>query len=73
MFSDIHKNFKRIKKTTQIPAEKFLENEIATTDLEKAEHFNIFAQSIFTSTDYQNNPELKSPMKNEKCISVNSK
>ena len=44
----------------------FLENEIVTTDLEKAELFNIFAQSVFTSTDYQNKPELKSPMKIEK-------
>ena len=44
----------------------FLENEIGTTDLEKAELFNIFAQSVFTSTDYQSKPELKSPMKFEK-------
>ena len=65
-FSDIHNYFKSIKETTQFPAEMFLGNETATTDLEKAELFNIFAQSIFTSTDYQSKPELKSPMKNEK-------
>ena len=41
-------------------------NEIGTTDLEKAELFNIFAQSVFTSTDYQSKPELKSPMEIEK-------
>ena len=44
----------------------FLENEIVTTDLEKAELFNIFAQFVLTSTDYQSKPELKSPMKSEK-------
>ena len=34
--------------------------------LEKAELFNIFGQSVFTSTDYQSKPEPKSPMKIEK-------
>ena len=62
-FSDIQKYFKSIKKTTQFPAEMFLETEIGTTDLEKAELFSIFAQPVFTSTDYQSKPELKSPMK----------
>ena len=64
-FSDIQNSFKRIKKTTQIPAEMFLEIEIGTTDLEKAGLLNIFAQPVFTSTDYQSKPELKSPMKIE--------
>ena len=65
-FSDIQKNFKSIKKTTQFPAEIFLENETATKDLEKAQLFNTFAHSVNTSTDYQIKPELKSPMKIEK-------
>ena len=64
--SDIQKSFESIKTATQFPAEMFLENEIVTTDLEKAELSNIFAQSVFTSTDYQNKPELKSPQKIEK-------
>ena len=50
-FSDNQKHFKSIKKTTQFLAENFLENGIATTDLENAELFNIIAQSVFTSTD----------------------
>ena len=48
----------------------FLENETARTDLEKNELFNIFAQSVFSSTDYQSKPELKSPMKIEKMDST---
>ena len=72
-FSDIENYFKSIKKTTQLPAEMFLENEIITTDLEKAELFNFFVQSVFTSTDYQSKPELKSPRKLRKCISLNPK
>ena len=51
-FSDIQKYFKSIKKTRQFPAEMFLEIEIGTTDLEKAELFNVFAQSFCSSTDY---------------------
>ena len=72
-FSDFQKYFKSIKKTTQFPAAMFLENEIVTTDLEKAELFNIFAQSVFTSIDYQSKPELKSPMKIEKMHLTQSK
>ena len=70
-FSDIQKYFRSIKKTTQFPAETFLENEIGTTDLEKAEFFNTFAQSVFTSTDYESKPELKS-MKIEKMHFIQS-
>ena len=44
----------------------FLEKEIGTTVLEKVVLFNIFAQNVFTSTDCQSKPELKSPMKIEK-------
>ena len=44
----------------------FLENEIASTDLEKTSHFIIFAQTVFTSTDDHSIPELKSPMKIKK-------
>ena len=65
-FSDFQKYFKSIKKTTQLSAEMFLENEIASTDLEKTSHFIIFAQSVFTLTDYHSIPELKSPMKIKK-------
>ena len=50
-FSDVQNYFKSIKKITQFPAEMFLENEIGTTDLEKAELFNIFAQSVFIPTE----------------------
>ena len=50
----------------------FLEYEIVTTDLEKAELFNIFGQSVFTSTDYQSKPELKSPMEFEKLLFTQS-
>ena len=65
-FSDIQKYFNSIKNTTQFSAEMLLENEIGTTDLEKAELFNIFAQFVVTSTDCQSKPELESPMKIEK-------
>ena len=34
-FSDIQRYCRKIKKTTQFPAEMFLKNEIVTTDLEK--------------------------------------
>ena len=71
-FSDVQWYFKSIKKTTQFLAEMFLENENATTDLKTAEFFTIFAQSVFTSTYYQNQPELTSPMKIEKMHFIQS-
>ena len=52
-FCEIQKYFKSIRKSTQLPSEMYLEGEKAITDVQKAELFNKFLQSVFTQERHQ--------------------
>ena len=49
-FSQTQKYFKGIQKSSQLPSEMYLNDQIAVTDKEKAQLFNDFFQSVFTNS-----------------------
>ena len=65
-FSQIQKYFKSIEKSSQLPSEMYLNDQIAVTDKEKAQLFNEFFQSVFTNSDYQRTSDNSKPSKVDK-------
>ena len=65
-FSQIQKYFKSIQKSSQLPSEMYLNDQIAVTDKEKAQLFNEFFQSVFTISDYQRTSDNSKPSKVDK-------
>ena len=64
-FSQIQKYFKSIQKSSQLPSEMYLNDQIAVTD-KKARPFNEFFQSVFTNSDYQRTSDNSKPSKVDK-------
>ena len=52
IFSNVQKYLKTIMKTSSIPTEVFLDDKSANTDIEKAELFNQYFQSVFSKNHY---------------------
>ena len=52
IFSNIQKYLKTIMKTSSIPTEVFLDDKSANTDIEKAELFNQYFQSVFSKNHH---------------------
>ena len=69
-FSEIQKYFKGIRKSSQLPSEIYWNDSTAVTNLEKAELFNQFFQSVFTESDYSRAEQNSIPSKIE-CIDFN--
>ena len=60
--------FKSIQKSTQLPSERYLEGEKTITDLQNAERFSKFFQSVFTQEHYQKRLDPYAIMKIDKLL-----
>ena len=55
--STIQKHFHSVQQTSSMPSVMYLNNIIAVTDKEAAGLFNLFFQSVFTTSHYKRNPK----------------
>ena len=60
-FSQIQKFFKSIQKSSQLPSEMYLNDQIAVTDKEKVQLFKEFFQPVLTNSDYQRTSDNSKP------------